>query len=222
MTHDGRSPARRGGHHAGRLGRLCGFMVAAIMTASLAFSWFCGPASAQVVEGAPVRHINVTLNKSKTLRFSEPFSSAVIGAPDIADILPMTEETLYVLGKRTGTTSISVFAADKHLIAVVDLEVALDAASLRSKIVATTGAQNIRVTSANGQVILTGEASDAVSATRAVDGRVAWKRAACGCDKRRWHSTDCSRLARTRLWSSELRCPTWMQAPRQDAGREPT
>ena len=138
------------------------------MTASLACSWFCGPASAQVVEGAPVRHITITLNKSKTLRFNEPFSSAVIGAPDIADILPMTEETLYVLGKRVGTTNISVFAADKHLIAVVDLEVALDAASLRSKIVATTGAQNIRVTSANGQVILTGEASDAVSATRAV------------------------------------------------------
>ena len=170
MTYDGRptSSARRGRQLAGRVGRLCRFTVGAIITASLAFSWFCGPASAQVVEGAPVRHITITLNKSKTLRFSEPFSSAVIGAPDIADILPMTEETLYVLGKRVGTTNISVFAADKHLIAVVDLEVALDAASLRSKIVATTGAQNIRVTSANGQVILTGEASDAVSATRAV------------------------------------------------------
>ena len=170
MTHDGRptSSARRGRQPAGRVGRLCRFTVGAIITASLACSWFCAPASAQVVEGAPVRHITITLNKSKTLRFNEPFSSAVIGAPDIADILPMTEETLYVLGKRVGTTNISVFAADKHLIAVVDLEVALDAASLRSKIVATTGAQNIRVTSANGQVILTGEASDAVSATRAV------------------------------------------------------
>jgi pilus assembly protein CpaC len=167
VTYDGR-PTSLAGRRARRLGRLCGLAVVAIMTASLAFSWYCGPALSQVVEGAPVRHITVTLNKSKTLRFSEPFSSAVIGAPDIADILPMTEETLYVLGKKVGTTNISVFAADKHLIAVVDLEVALDAASLRSKIVATTGAQNIRVTSANGQVILTGEASDAVSATRAV------------------------------------------------------
>ena len=55
--------------------------------------------------------ITVTLNKSKTLRFTDPFSTAVIGAPDIADILPMTEETLYVLGKKIGTTNISVFAA---------------------------------------------------------------------------------------------------------------
>lgn len=139
------------------------------MTASSVFSWFCVPASAQVVEGAPVRHITVTLNKSKTLRFAEPFSSAVIGAPDIADILPMTEETLYVLGKKVGTTSVSVFAADKHLIAVVDLEVSLDTASLHGKIAASTGSGDIRVSSANGQVVLSGEASDALAATRAVE-----------------------------------------------------
>ena len=186
MTHDGRptSSARRSGERVGRLGRLCAFTVAAIMTASLAFSWFCGPALAQVVEGAPVRHITVTLNKSKTLRFSEPFSSAVIGASlDTADILPMTEETLYVLGKRVGTTSISVFSADKHLIAVVDLEVSLDTASLHGKIATSTGSGNIKVSSANGQVVLSGEASDAVAATRAVEvaaGVVSGKDASAG------------------------------------------
>jgi pilus assembly protein CpaC len=170
VTHDGRptSSARRGEQHAGRLGRLCGLVVAAIMTASLAF-WSCGPASAQIVEGAPVRHITVTLDKSKTLQFSQPFSSAVIGAPDIADILPMTEKTLYVQGKKVGTTNISVFGADKHLIAVVDLEVAPDTGSLHGKIIASTGSQNINVSSVNGQVVLSGEATDAVSAARAVD-----------------------------------------------------
>ena len=168
MTYDGR-PTSLAGRRARRLERLCGLAVVAIMTASLAFSWCCGPALAQVVEGAPVRHITITLNKSKTLRFSEPFSSAVIGAPDIADILPMTEETLYVLGKKIGTTSISVFSADKHLIAVVDLEVSLDAASLHGKISASTGSGNINVSSVNGQVVLSGEASDAVAAARAVD-----------------------------------------------------
>jgi pilus assembly protein CpaC len=111
----------------------------------------------------------VTLNKSKTLVFNQPFSSAVIGAPDIADILPMTEESLYVLGKRVGTTNISVFSADKRLIAVVDLEVSLDTASLHGKIAASTGSGDIKVSSANGQVVLSGEASDAVAATRAVE-----------------------------------------------------
>ena len=81
----------------------------------------------------------------------------------------MTEKTLYVQGKKVGTTNISVFGADKHLIAVVDLEVSLDAASLHGKIAASTGSGNINVSSANGEVVLSGEASDAVSAARAVD-----------------------------------------------------
>jgi pilus assembly protein CpaC len=140
-----------------------------MMTASLAFAGCCGAARAQVVEDAPVRHITVTLNKSKTLTFKSPFATAVIGSPEIADLLPMTDNKLYVQGRKVGTTNISVFGAEKRLVAVVDLEVAPDTATLRSKIVATTGARNIGVTSANGQVILTGEASDSVSAARAVD-----------------------------------------------------
>ena len=60
---------------------------------------------AQVVEDAPVRHITVTLNKSKTLKFKSPFASAVIGSLEIADLLPMTDHTLYVQGKKVGTTN---------------------------------------------------------------------------------------------------------------------
>ena len=126
----------------------------------------------------------MTLNKSKTLQFGQPFASAVIGSPDIADILPMTEKTLYVQGKKVGTTNISVFAADKHLIAVVDLEVALDTASLHGKIVASTGSGNINVTSANGEVVLSGEASDAVSAARAVDVAKGLSKDASGKERR--------------------------------------
>jgi pilus assembly protein CpaC len=164
--------ARRENVRIGRPTRFVGFMAAALATATgtWALPWpFCGAAKAQVVEDAPVRRVTVTLNKSKTLTFASPYSSAVIGSPDIADLLPMTNRTLYVQGKRVGTTNISVFDTEKRLVAVVDLEVTPDTASLRSKIQTTTGAQNISVTSANGQVILSGEASDAVSAARAVD-----------------------------------------------------
>ena len=165
-------PSRRGCERIERPTRLLGIMVAALVTATgiWALPWpGCGAAKAQVLESAAVRRITVTLNKSKTLTFASPFSSAVIGSPEIADMLPMTDRTLYIQGKKVGTTNISVFNTDKRLVAVVDLEVTPDTATLRSKIVATTGAQNIGVTSSNGQVILTGEASDAVSAARAVD-----------------------------------------------------
>lgn len=129
------------------------------------------PCLAQVSEdlGGPVRHIAITLNKSQTLRFDRAFSAAVIGSPDIADVLPMTESTLYVQGKKVGTTNISVFDAQKHLLTVIDLEVTPDVASLHSKIAASTGGKNIGVSSVNGQVVLSGEASDSVTAARAVE-----------------------------------------------------
>jgi pilus assembly protein CpaC len=148
-----------------RLGR---FLTTAVTTAGLASSWSF-EATAQVAEGAPVARYVVTVNKSKTLRFDCRFSTAVIGSPDIADLLPMTDHTIYVQGKKAGTTNISVFDADKRLCSVVDLEVALDTGSLHSKIAASTGAGNINVGSANGEVVLSGQASDAVAAARAVD-----------------------------------------------------
>lgn len=171
MAHDERptSSGRRAGLHGRRWGRLCALLAAAVISTGVGSAWTCGAARAQVVEDAPVHRITVTLNKSKTLTFRAPFSTAVIGSPEIADLLPMTDHTLYVQGKKVGTTNISVFSADKRLVAVVDLEVALDAASLHGRIAASTGSGNINVTSANGQVVLSGQASDAVSAARAVD-----------------------------------------------------
>ena len=132
----------------------------------------CAPldlARAQVVETPPVRHVTVTINKSKTLTFESAFSTAVIGAPDLADLLPMTERSLYVQAKKIGTTNISVFDDKKRLVAVVDLDIEPDTASLSSRIAASSGGRNISITSANGEVILSGEASDAVAAARAVD-----------------------------------------------------
>ena len=51
---------------------------------------------------------------------------------------------------------------------MLDLEVVLDTHLLQTKIHATTGGRGIRVSSSNGQVVLSGEATDAVAAERAV------------------------------------------------------
>ena len=133
-----------------------------------------GPALAQ--KGSPchsirqqVSDVKVTLYKSRTLCFSGPFSTAVIGAPEIADVLPITDSMLYVQGKKVGATNISVFDQQRRLVSVIDLEVAPDTTSLQSKIAASTGGKDINVTSANGQVVLSGEATDALAAARAVE-----------------------------------------------------
>jgi pilus assembly protein CpaC len=116
-----------------------------------------------------VSSLKVTLNKSRTLCFSDPFSTAVIGAPEIADVLPMTESMLYVQGKKVGATNISVFDQQRRLVSVIDLDVTPDTTSLQNKIAASTGGRDINVTSANGEIVLSGEASDGLAAAHAVE-----------------------------------------------------
>jgi pilus assembly protein CpaC len=120
---------------------------------------------------AQVRRVTVTVNKSVTLNIRRPFSEAEVGQTEIADVKPVTDHTLYVQGRKIGTTNISVFDLDKRLMTVFDLEVIPDTAYLRSKIVQSTdgGGRGIHVAAADGQVVLSGQASDAVAATRAVE-----------------------------------------------------
>ncbi len=118
--------------------------------------------------GQPVRHVVVPLNKSRTFQLGRPFSTAVVGAPDIADALPMNDRTLYIQGKKVGTTNVSIFDTSNKLMGVIDIEVAIDTQSLQNKIRLGTGTNTIHVSSSNGQVILTGTAPNAVIGNRAV------------------------------------------------------
>src|SRR5262249_16233414 len=121
-------------------------------------------AQPQNEESGAVRHIVVTVNKSRTLRFDNAFASAVVGAPDIVDALPMSDRVLYIQGKKVGTTNVSVFAQDMKLIGVIDVEVTLDTGNLQEKIRSSTGSGGIRVGSSNGQIVLSAVAGNAVAA----------------------------------------------------------
>jgi pilus assembly protein CpaC len=110
----------------------------------------------------------VTVFKTRTLVLDKPFSTAVIGSPEIADVLPLTDRSLYVQGKKVGSTNVSVYDQSMRLVTVIDLEVGVDAGNLQEKIRASTRSGGIRVTSNGGQVVLSGEARDAVAADRAV------------------------------------------------------
>ena len=145
-------------------------LIASIMSLSLqSSSAEAQDAQAWQSQGDRARHIVVTLNKSRIFKIGQPFSSVIVGQPEFANVLPMTDNSIYIQGKKVGTTNVSVFAPNKQrLLGVLDLEVVPDTGNVGAKIQSSTGGGNIRVTSSNGQVVLSGEATDAVSAERAV------------------------------------------------------
>jgi pilus assembly protein CpaC len=80
----------------------------------------------------------------------------------------MSDRTLYVQGKKVGTTNVTVFDQNMRLMGVLDVEVTVDTGTLQESIRSSTGSRGIRVSSSNGQIVLSGQARDAVEAERAV------------------------------------------------------
>jgi hypothetical protein len=155
----------------GRIGAALALMAMAIGMG------LCGmdPARAQQAcglqnEPATVRHIPVTRYKSRTVRLECAFTKAVVGAPDIADVLPMSNHVIYIQGKKVGTTNVSVFDQDKDghetLISVIDLEVTLDNQNIQKQICAGKTRCGIHVSSSNNQIVLTGQARNSEEADR--------------------------------------------------------
>ena len=103
--------------------------------------------------GASVDRIGVPLHKSRTLELDSPFSSAVVGAPSIADVLPMSDSVLYIQGKQVGTTNVSVFDKNKRLIAIVDIDVTIDTQHIMQSIRSSIESTGIRISGANNKVI---------------------------------------------------------------------
>jgi pilus assembly protein CpaC len=152
---------------------VAGLLVALAITTALCSLTF--PAYSQSPpQPEPVQHIVIAVNKSVTIPVSRPFSSAVVGSPEIADAVPLTDRALYIQAKKIGTTNVSIYDENMRLIKVVDVEVAFDTGNLQSKIRASTGNTGIRVSNDNGQVVLSGTASDALTADKAFNLAKAW------------------------------------------------
>jgi pilus assembly protein CpaC len=163
-----RMPPRHGAHRRRHVAVLFTAVAAMIGGGRIGAQPAISPTASVQVEEAVTRHITVTHHKSRTVRLDRPFASTVVGTPDIADVLPMSDQVIYIQGKKIGTTNVSVFDQNKRLIAILDVEVAIDTQSLAAQIRSSTGSSEIRVSSSNGQLVLSGEARDAVVADRAL------------------------------------------------------
>ena len=115
-----------------------------------------------------VQRVKVTVNKSRTFKVDTAFSTIVAGSPDIVDVKSLSDHLIYIQGKQTGTTNVILFDSSMKQIGILDVEVAIDTSNLQQNILSSTGTRGIRVTSTEGQIVLSGTAVDAVAAERAM------------------------------------------------------
>lgn len=115
-----------------------------------------------------VGRLLVTMGTSETIRISIPFAEIVVGDPETADVNPLTDKTLYVLGRKLGLTNVALFDQDKQLVGVIDVEVTHDLSGLRTALKQSLPGASIKVRSVNGRIILEGLVASAPAAERAM------------------------------------------------------
>ncbi len=132
-----------------------------MLAAVFALSGATAPAFAQGMYTASDRglhagQLDVPLNKSQVVTVDRPISKAMVGNQEIADVLPMTNQSLYVLGKKMGTTSLTVYDTNNRVISVIDVAVGPDVVSLRRQMSELMPGENIGARMSNDAVVLTG------------------------------------------------------------------
>jgi pilus assembly protein CpaC len=150
----------------------------AFLAGSFLAAAFCAEAVAQAPRsGTEVRiqkstglhagEFIVALNKSQILRLDVPFTNISIGNPKIADVLALTDRTMYILGKGLGATSLTIFGPKRQLIAVADLIVTYDIEGIKSRLHELLPAEKLEVRTVGDSVVLGGYVSSPAAADRA-------------------------------------------------------
>ena len=148
---------------------LARYALASILVASTC----AAPAAAQnsnisIAEGVSAGELAVPVNKSQVLKSDRPYAKALVGNPDIADVLPLSDRSLYVLGKKAGTTSLTLYDRRNMLIAVIDIAVGPDVIGLKRQLSELVPGEGVGARMANDSIVLEGIVPSGPSADRAV------------------------------------------------------
>jgi pilus assembly protein CpaC len=110
----------------------------------------------------------VAVNKSELLRVDRPFEEVSVGNPEIADVVPLARDLVYVLGKQIGSTSLTILGPGGRVVAVVDIVVSFDLAGLKSRIFELLPGERVEVHPAGGAIVLSGNISSSDKLSRAL------------------------------------------------------
>jgi pilus assembly protein CpaC len=112
--------------------------------------------------------VTVPVGKAEDVRTDTSFVDVVVGDPEVADVNPLTDRSLSILGKKIGTTRVSVYTEGKKLVGIFDVEVSYDITRLSNELRRRFPGSRIQASTVNGRIMLSGEVVDATTLDKAV------------------------------------------------------
>ena len=115
----------------------------------------------EVVRATRNTSIAVPIFKSRIVEVSAPVKRVSIGNPDIADVLILRSNELYVLGKDIGTTNVMLWDRDDVLVSALSVSVTHDLDGLQRQLTSVIAGEKIQATSAQRNIVLSGQVTSA-------------------------------------------------------------
>ena len=121
---------------------------------------FAAPSAAQAQQkpGALLHGgtVEVPVNKSQIVSTDQQIIRVMIGNPEIADVVPVSERSVYVLGKAMGTTSLTLFGYGGRVLSVVEIAVGPDVQGFRDQLNRLIPGSNIEASISGTSLVLSG------------------------------------------------------------------
>ncbi|HWU53974.1 MAG TPA: type II and III secretion system protein family protein [Rhizomicrobium sp.] len=110
--------------------------------------------------GSSSAPIVIAMGKSKLVELPSAYSDVMIADPKIADILPLNNHSIYVVGKAMGGTALTVYGAGRRVIYTSDVVVSADLESFKARLHEVLPHEtNVSVGTANQHMLLSGTVS---------------------------------------------------------------
>ena len=102
----------------------------------------------------------VPAGQSEVLDVGARYTDLMIADPDVADVLPLSDRSIYVVGKKPGTTALSIYGPGKRLLSVAMITVGANSSGLKQRLYdILPGETGIAVTPSGDSLVLSGPVS---------------------------------------------------------------
>jgi len=126
-------------------------------------------ASSVSVNNLSSRKLTLAVGKSTIVESSDVIRRVSVAAPDIADTVVLTARQIYVTGKASGVTTITLWSDANRVAAVFDVEILPDVAALKEKIYQVFPTEkDVKVLATHESITLSGTVSSTANLTQLV------------------------------------------------------
>ena len=119
------------------------------------------PAGETVVSMAQsnMESITVAINQSRVIKLRTAIARVSVANPEIADLLVLDPQQVYIVGKKIGTTNMMLWNDKEQLRGTLLLEVTPNLEELKTRLHQVMPNETIQVRSAQGTIVVSGEVS---------------------------------------------------------------